>query len=121
MPDGGYSSGGGPNITGIFIAFFLIALLIAGGAALYRVSLARRIAERSGMDVGDATRVALLNDNAVSAAYLRSGMQQRPAPPAPSSVRTIQQRLADVEQLHSEGTLTDEEYAASRQRIIGGL
>lgn len=122
---------GGPAIPGIFIFFFVVIVLIGVGSTLYRISTARNIARRNGMDVGDATAVALLNDNGLSAAYLRSGMQHPrsmtdpasgPAAPQPTPPpSTPEQRLQDLENLHNAGRITDEEYAAARKRIVDSL
>ena len=120
---------GGPGIPGFFIFFVILAVVIGVGTTWYRISTARSIARRTGMDVGDATAVALLNDNGLSAAYMRSGMQQpqqrvnqEPLPAEPEAPpRTPEQRLADLDNLHDAGRITDEEYAAARKRIIDSL
>src|SRR3954447_19692294 len=114
---------GGSGIPGIFIFFVFVVLMVGIGSTVYRISTARSIARRNGMDEGEATAVALLNDNGLSAAYLRGGMQPPPqsqlvprvpkaAPTEPA--RTPAERLQDLEDLHAAGKITDEEYGAAR-------
>ncbi|UJA19100.1 SHOCT domain-containing protein [Thermoleophilia bacterium SCSIO 60948] len=45
--------------------------------------------------------------------------QQAPPPPASSSQSTIDQ-LKELGELHQQGVLTDEEFAAQKARILGG-
>ncbi|BEP12516.1 hypothetical protein acdb102_08270 [Acidothermaceae bacterium B102] len=108
-----------PDVPGIVFvgAFALLAWVV--GSGIWRSSVARRIAERNGLDPRDASAVALLNDNGLAAAYVRSGMSGARPPAAPA--RTPAQRLADLDALHAAGTVTDEEYAAARQRIIDSI
>jgi hypothetical protein len=114
---------GGSDLPGLFIAFFVLTLFIGIAALVWRVSTARRIAEQNGLDVGTATRVALLNDNAVTATYLAGTLRQqrRPAPAtATTPVRSVKARLAELQQLHESGDITDDEYAEGRKHVING-
>jgi uncharacterized membrane protein YdbT with pleckstrin-like domain len=43
------------------------------------------------------------------------------APPSPSSRRTPADRLADLDEMHRRGLISDEEYGAKRKAILGEL
>jgi hypothetical protein len=47
-----------------------------------------------------------------------AGYAPEPAAPAPAAADPIQQ-LRDLGQLHEQGVLTDEEFAAQKARILG--
>ena len=98
-----------------------MVVVIGIASTLYRVSVARRIAQNNGLDPRDATAVALLNDNGLSAAYVRGGMQQGQRPPAdPPRYPAAAARRPRGAARHA-GKITDAEYAAARQRIIDSL
>jgi hypothetical protein len=123
LPDGRtiYDDNSGFPGAGLFIGIFLIAALIAIGMAVYRVSTARRIAQENGLDPDMATRVAFLNDNAVTATYLASNIKRTQAAPPPAApVRSVKARLVELQQLHDAGDITDEELAEGRKHIING-
>ena len=46
-----------------------------------------------------------------------SSRQQAPPPPAPEDDATAQ--LQNLAQLHTQGVLTDEEFAAAKAKILG--
>jgi hypothetical protein len=86
----------GMGIPGWFVALFVLVILIGIASTAYRVSTARSIARKAGLDPDDATRVTLLVDDALSATYLAS-------------------------QLHDRSPDTAAEYAERRAAILGTL
>ena len=52
---------------------------------------------------------------------VRHKKQLPPAPAKPSYSRDIERRLKELSRLHRKGVITDEEYRATRQRILGEL
>ncbi len=95
----------------------IVVLVIAVSVTGYRVSVARSMAQKSGLDPGDATRVALLDQDGVGATYLASQLrrEQQPAmPPRPTA-----DRLRELEGLREQGLVTEAEYAARRTAILG--
>lgn len=100
----------------------LLVLLVAIGTTVYRVSVARSMAEKSGLDPGEATRVALLDDDGLSATYLASQMHgheagQANAPTVPG--RSTADRLRELDSLRTQGLVTEDEYAQRRSAILG--
>src|SRR5690242_11412172 len=78
-PSDGSSFGSG------FAMLFVFVLLGGLAFTVWKVSTARRMARDSGMNVGDATAMALLTDNGFESTYLASNLrhQQPPQPAAP--------------------------------------
>lgn len=119
--DPGFPDDGGTGIPSGFIALMVLVLLVGIGLSIYRISVARGMAVKSGMDPDDATRVALLDEDGLSATYLAAqlrGERQAPAtPPAPA--RSTADRLRELEDLRTQGLVTDGEYAERRTAILG--
>lgn len=109
-----------------FAAFFVLVLLGALGATLWRVLLARQVARDAGMNPDRATAMTLLSDDGLDATYLAANLrEQRPAPegeslPAPV-VRGAEERLRELARLRDEGLVTQEEYDARRTAILDSL
>ena len=80
------------------------------------------MARDSGMDEGDATAMALMSDDGFEATYLASNLrgQTTSAPPTPARGPAAD-RLAELQTLRERGLVTDEEYAAARQKILDDL
>lgn len=116
-PDPGMSGDGG------FAAFFLLAVAVAIGTTIWKVSTARRMARDAGMDEGDATTMALLTDEGLESTYLASNLRgQMTPPPSPATEpRSAEQRLRELESLRSQALVTEEEYAERRRAILDGL
>lgn len=116
-PDPGMSGDGG------FAAVFVLAVLVAIGTTIWKVSTARRMARDSGMDEGDATAMALLTDEGLESTYLASNLRGQMAPAAEpeSPPRDSAQRLRELESLRSERLITEEEYAERRRAILDSL
>ena len=112
----------GPDagIPGSFIAFFVVVLVVGVCITVYRVSTARDMARKAGLDAGAAGAVALLEDNGLSAAYVASSLRPQPAGATPPS-RPAAERLAELQALKDSGAVTESEYAARRQAIIDSI
>jgi len=96
--------GGGPGIPGWFIALFVIVALAGIGTSIWRYSVLRS----GGLNpfVAKEQLEARLN-------------QTLTTPPSPRAQgKSIEQRLAELGELHARGVITDEELAAGRAAII---
>lgn len=119
---GGAGVGGaGDGPPAWFVLFAVLVVLGGIGGTLYKVSLARRMAERSGMSKGEATAVTLLTDDGLDAAYLASSLR-RPEPVSPPTTspapRTAEERLRELQQLLDQGLVTQQEYDARRRVVL---
>lgn len=97
--------------------FFVLVIVLAIGSTVWRVSTARRMANRAGMDPDEATMMTLMTEGGLDATYLASNLRDahHPAPPGGPSVA---ERLTELQALKDRGLITDAEYAARRQAII---
>lgn len=117
--------GADTGIPGWFVAIFVLVLLLGIGTTIYRVSAARSMARKAGLDQDAAGAVALLEDNGLSAAYVASSLS-RPGTPTPDGssdqhARPAAERLAELQSLKDAGAITESEYAARRQAIIDSI
>lgn len=102
----------------------LVVFVLLGGLAftVWKVSTARRMARDSGMDVGDATAMALLTDHGFESTYLASNLRQPASTtPATQAKGSTADRLEELQTLHIRGLITDEELAEGRRKILDGL
>jgi cytochrome c biogenesis protein CcdA len=90
-------------IVGFWIVF-VILFVCAIGFILYTATRRYRAAKRAGLDpfAGDIQVMGRVNDAALL---------------APAS--TVAQRLSEVDALHSAGSISDDELAQARARILG--
>ena len=109
----------GEDVGRMFAVAAVLIVLIGVCGVVVRVSLARGMARRSGMDEGDATAVALLSDDGLDATYLASNL--RPVQPAASVGRRVAERLAELDDLRTRGLVTEQEYAERRAAILASL
>jgi Short C-terminal domain len=107
----------GDGIPGVFVVFFVLVVVLGIGSTIWRVSAARRIARSSGLDPDDATAVTLLDHDGLAATYLGAGL----AHGGTAAPQTTEERLAELDRLRAAGTISDAEYAATRQRILDAL
>jgi hypothetical protein len=116
MGGDGFPVGDGfPAIFGVFFVLVVIAGILG---TVWKVSTARRLAEQSGMDPGDATTMALLTDNGLEATYVASQMRQGAGRATGLSAA---ERLRELEELRKQGLITDSEYAERREVIVKSL
>jgi len=116
-PDGASGAGGG-------IVALMVLVGVAGvGFTVYRVSMARRLATRAGMDPGEATAMTLLSDDGLAATYLASNL--RPAVPSArgdaTPGRSATERLAELSALLEQGLVTQAEHDERRAAILGSI
>jgi hypothetical protein len=124
--DNGPGFGGADaGMPGAFGAFFVVAIIAGIGFTIWKVSTARRMARDSGMSEGDATAMALLTDDGFESTYLASNLRGQtgppPQPPAAGARGTASERLAELQGLRDQGLVTEDEYAAARQKILDEL
>ncbi|KAA1418306.1 SHOCT domain-containing protein [Mumia zhuanghuii] len=114
------SSDGG---VGVVLALALIAGVVVLGITAYKVSMARDIARRSGMDPDKAAAMTLLSDDGLDATYLAANLRDRD----PSDVqqaapaRTPRERLRDLTELKAQGLVSEDEYAQRRAAILDSI
>ncbi len=112
---------GGSGIPGVFIFFVVIVIGIGVVTTLVKVSQARRMAERSGMDPNEATAMTLLNPDGLAATYLASNLRPHEHDAAPAPGKSTAERLAELTALKESGAITEAEYAERRTAIIGSI
>jgi hypothetical protein len=99
-----------------------VLVVMAGiGTTIWRISLARRVARRSGMDENEATAVTLLSDNGLEAAYLAGNIRNGASYDTEASDRTVAFRLQELQELRDRGLITEQEYDAQRKAILDPL
>jgi hypothetical protein len=118
---GGDSSDGG--IPAGFIVLFVFVVILGIGLTVWRVSTARRLATDSGMDPDVATKMALLDENGLSATYLASSLRghQLAEPEATPARASTANRLSELKSLLDSGSITQAEYDERRKAIIDSV
>jgi len=110
------------GIPGGFVAVFLLVLFVGIGLTIWRVSTARQLARRAGMDQDQATAMALLEDDGLEATYLAANLRgPRPQPATESGPRSTESRLRELQQLRDDGLVNEEEYQERRRAILDSL
>jgi hypothetical protein len=116
---------GGPPDA--FVGLFVLGLLVSVGIMIYKVTMARDLARKSGMDPDQATAMTLLEDDGLEATYLASNLRPSqpghasPPPPPPAAERSVTDRLAELESLRAQDLVTQSEYDARRAAILDSL
>lgn len=113
-----------PGIPGWFIALAVVMIMVGVGATLWRVSVARRMAEDAGLDPNTAAKAVLLSNDGLDATYLASTLASRSRAPSPlpaQPAKTTEQRLQEIQALKDKGLVSDAEYEAQRQKILGSI
>lgn len=119
----GFGSSPGDGVPGAFVAFFLLILVLGIAGTIWRVSVARRMATRSGMDPGDAAMMTMMSDDGFEATYLAANLRQpqTPAAPPPAPATSAADRLRELDRLLAEGLITQAERDERRRGIIDGI
>ena len=79
-----------------------------------------RMATRTAVVAGTATAVSGRVHHRQAARYAQEDPQQyAPAPPAAPPAEDRAAQLPNLAQLHTQGVLTDEEFAAAKAKILG--
>ena len=112
-----------PGIPGWFVGLFVLMVLIGIGSTIWRVSMAQKLAKRSGMDPGLATQMTLMSDDGLDATYLASSLRQPSPDPAASAPppTTVTARLEELKSLLDRGMVTQAEYDERRKAILDSL
>jgi hypothetical protein len=96
---------GGSGIPGWFIALFVIVALIGICMSIWRFSVLRS----GGLN-------PFVAKEQLEARLSQSKLMTPPATPAKST----EERLAELEDLHQRGIISDEELSAARAKVIAG-
>jgi len=108
--------------SGGFGGLFVLFIVIGIGITIFKVTMARSMARRSGMSEGDATAMTLLDDNGLSATYLASNLRPpAPAPDTQAAPASSAARLAELRSLLDGGLITQAEYDERRKAIIDSV
>lgn len=119
----GPSGAGGGGFEGLFVLFFVVAVVLGIAGTIWRVTTAQRMAREAGMSERDATAMTLLSDDGFEATYLASNLRGRPTTPipAPTPGRSTADRLRELDKLRAEGLVSDEEHERARRAILEEL
>ena len=117
------SGAGGGGFEGLFVLFFVIAVVLGIAGTIWRVTTAQRMAREAGMSERDATAMTLLSDDGFEATYLASNLRGRPTTPipAPTPGRSTADRLRELDKLRAEGLVSVEEHERARRAILEEL
>jgi len=77
------------------------------------------MAARTAVVAGTATAVSGRVQRRQAARYDEQDAQQAPAAPPPPQEDDATAQLQNLANLHAQGVLTDEEFAASKAKILG--
>jgi len=116
-----YPGGSGSSDAGWIVGPLVLAALIGGGVIAYRVSTARDIARRAGMDERRAATTALLSPNGLDATYVAAGLRQQKQTRQLAPLKPTEDRLAELQQLLDEGLVSQAEYTDRRHAILGDV
>lgn len=113
---------GSPGIPSGFVALFVVVAIAGAAMTIYRVTMARRMAEEAGLDPDRAATMTLLSDDGLDATYLASSLRAtKPSEPAAGPSRLTHDRLRELQQLRDDGLVTAEEYEARRKAILDSI
>jgi hypothetical protein len=129
-------------MPGAFVGLFVVAIVIGIGVTVWRVSMARGMARRAGLNPNEATAVTLMSNDGLDATYLAATLRGSQATPAPGdashgaadlsgaatrpaaregAARPTDERLRELEQLRDQKLITDSEYDARRKAIVESI
>ncbi|MGV9193400.1 SHOCT domain-containing protein [Microbacterium sp. MC2] len=102
-----------PGFAALFA--FIVVLVIAGGVVGVVINVRKyRLLRRAGHD-------PLTVDAAIAAKILDSELPRAGTAPAdPALPRTVEERLAEIDDLHTRGVISADERAAARAAILAG-
>lgn len=109
---------------GGFEFLFVLGVVASIGIAIWKVTAARGMARRSGMDPNEATAMTLLTDDGFEATFLAANLRPAPAAPAQEAAAApvaAADRLQALQDLKDRGLITEAEYATRRQAIIHAI
>lgn len=118
------------GFDGIFIFIAVLAVIGAVGGTIWKVSTARTLAKRSGMDPNMATKMTLFTDDGLDATYLAANLRHNqpqpgaggaPATESGAKLSSATERPTELKSLLDQGLITHDEYDARRKTIIDAL
>lgn len=108
-----------PGVPDLFLVFFVLVVVMMVVSVVWRISAARSMARRAGLDEGEAVRMALASEDGLTATYLASSLRDPAGTAGPAPVvRDTATRLRELDRLRSEGLITDDEHASRRAGIL---
>lgn len=114
--------GMGAGIPSWFVALAVLMAVAGIGMTIYRVTMARQMAEDAGLDPDRATAMTLLSDDGLDATYLASSLRGTgPTAAAQPAGRSANERLRELERLRDEGLVSAAEYETRRQAILDSI
>jgi hypothetical protein len=114
-----YPDAPGAGMPASFVALFVLVLVLGIAGTAWRVSTARSLARRSGLDEQSAASMAMLTDHGLEATYLASSLREQPTPgTAPAAAAD---RLKELRSLLDRGLITQAEHDERRAQIISSI
>ena len=102
----------------IIIPFALLAIAVGVGTTWYKISIAKDIARRAGLDERDAAAAAFLSNDGVAATYVAASLKGGNATALTPTPKTAEQRLAELQRLLDKKLITQGEYDSRRTAIL---
>jgi hypothetical protein len=121
IQDPDFLRSGDDGIPSGFVALIILGAIAGVGATIYRVTMARDLATKSGMDANQATAMTLLEDDGLEATYLAANLRPQSQPEGAAPQRSVSERLAELEALLADGRVTQAEYDERRAAILASL
>lgn len=106
------------GMPGIFVFFFVVTLVLGVGSFVWKISTARDLARRAGMDPDEATAMTIMTENGLESTYLASNLRNQTATTA---AKPAAERLAELASLRDSGAITEDEHAERRREIIDSV
>lgn len=111
----------------MFAAVFVSSFGIGIWSTIARARAARRMAARAGLNPQDAAATAMFTADGLDATYLVSATRPTyaagsPAPQvSPTAGKTVEERLRELEELKTDGLISNDEYATQHKAIVSSI
>lgn len=101
----------------------VLIFLVGIGMAVWKYSVAKDGAQKLGLDESTAAQMAFLDPDATAVAgHLGAAaiarMKEQEGKDLTDNSRDLNDRLADLDEAHTSGRLTDDEYQQIRKRLL---
>jgi hypothetical protein len=111
------------GIPGWFIAFAFFVVVIGIGTTIWKYSVAKQGAQKLGLDESTAAQMAFLDPNATAVAGQLGAaaiarMKEQEGKDLTDNSRDLNDRLADLDEAHANGRVSDDEYQQIRKRLL---
>jgi len=97
----------------------LRAAVVGGGAYVAGKSVANRQADQAAMEADQDDRISALEQQQYQQPPPQSYQQPPPPAQAPAASSPMIDQLNQLADLHQQGVLTDEEFAAAKAKLFG--